>query len=223
MKRLQIIFLCFILIIGISACAKQIENTGGNGPVIQSEEAENTLTIDDGKIIIEAIKGTDGLFVEKGDRAEAENISSIVITNNSDEMLEYAVFPFHVNQYERADFIVSALPAGESAVVMESFARPFSKEDEYEIDSKAVLTAYAEEKTESDKVEITTENDMITVKNVSDDTISATVVYKYYQGDMYYGGIAFSGSFEDIKPGESVSKKSDCFGENCKIVNLKVE
>lgn len=230
MKKIQIIFLCFVLIFGVAACTEEASTPGSSLPQTQQAKktAEETkeealLTLDGGKISILSIKGIDGPFVEKGERIEAENIACVVIRNNSDEMLEYGSFSFRVNQYERADFSISALGAGENAVVMESLARPYSDGDKYEIDGSSVITAYKKAQTKSEKVELTTENNVITIKNISDETVTATVIYKYYKDGMYYGGIAFSGRFEDIGPGETVSKTSDSFDESCRIVNLTVE
>lgn len=234
MKKTVILLLCFSFIAALSACTKN--SATGEEAATASQKSEQTAeaaenednnetlkTLDEGRIEIVSIKGTDGLFVEKGEEIQVNNIASIVIKNRSDKMLEYAKISYRVNKYERADFEISALPAGESAVVMESLAREYSESDDYECDEASLLTAYKNADENPDGVEIESGDGIIAVKNVSDKAINATVIYKYYIDGQYYGGIAFSGKFEKVAPGETVTKESDRINEKCRIVNIEIE
>ena len=74
-----------------------------------------------------------------------------------------------------------------------------------------------------DKIQITTDGGNITVKNISDSPISEmSIYYKYLIDGIYYGGIAFSGKFQDIQPGESVTQTSERFSKNGVIVNTRI-
>ncbi len=218
MKKISALLLCLVTVFALSSCGKETPGKTQSQPVEQE-----FMTLDHGNIVVEKLQGVDGLFVEKGNQDEVKNVSALVIRNDSDRMLEYLSFSFRVNTYERADFIVSALPAGEKVIVMESFAREFNSADKYELDSDSVIFTYCDAAAESPYVEVKTEGANITVKNKTEKSVNASVVYRYYKDGMYYGGIAFRGTFEDILPGGSVTKKSDRFNENCKIVNVVAE
>lgn len=217
MKKVISLLLCILFVFSLSACGKE------KAEEEKEKTEESFMVLDEGNIVIEKLEGVDGLFVEKGNQDEVKNVSALVIKNNSEQMLEYLSLSFRVNTYERADFTVSALPAGEKVIVMESFARAFNSEDKYEIDDNSTIFTYCEAGSDSEAAEVKTDGANITVKNKTAENINATVVYKYYKDGMYYGGIAFRGKFEDIIPGGSVTKKSDRFNESCKIVNVVVE
>lgn len=219
MKRTLSLILCFIMIFSFSACVDSTENMGGN----ETEKPKDFLVLDEGNISVVSMQGVSGLFVEQGKQDKVENVVALTVKNNSDKMLEYGVISFRVNEYERADFKISALPAGESVLVMETLARPYSKDDKYVIDYSVNQTyfSYSDASTSSDKVKITANGSDISIKNLTDKVLSTTVVYKYYQNDLYYGGIAFRGQFENIASGETMTKTSSRFDDaNCRIVNV---
>lgn len=212
MKKLVSLILCFAVLFSFAACGKETE-----------EEIKDYLTLDNGNISIVSLQVVSGLFVEKGNQDNVENVAALVVKNNSEKMLEYSVISFRVNTYERAEFTVSALPAGESVLVMESLARPFSVDDEYTLADESTIFSYCDASIVSDKAELQINGSEFNLTNKTDLPLNATVVYKYYQNGMYYGGIAFRGNFEDIKPHETKTEVSSRFNENCKVVNFIVE
>ena len=132
---------------------------------------------------------------------------------------------FRVNEYERAEFEIKAVPAGAQALVMEITARQYSADDKYTLinDGESSFAAYCDASMNDDKIQITTDGGNITVKNISDSPISEmSIYYKYLIDGIYYGGIAFSGKFQDIQPGESVTQTSERFSKNGVIVNTRI-
>ena len=208
--------MCLLLPLSLASCKGKTEQDKADG----QQGAVFPMKLDGGKIIIEKIEGVDGLFVEKGGNDEVKGVAAVIVKNASDKMLEYANISFKVNQYEGADFVVSALPAGESAIVMESFARSFSSDDVYEPNAQESAFTYCDASPKADGIEIKTDGADITVKNNTDKELSPCIVYKYYRDGMYYGGIAFRGTFENIAAGGSVTRTSDRFTDDCKIVNI---
>lgn len=210
--------MCMLMLVPFAACKEKTAETKPD----KTEEQKTIfpMELDGGKIIIEKIEGVDGLFVERGGKDEVKGVTALILKNKSGKMLEYADISFRVNQYEGADFIVSALPAGESTVVMESFARQFSADDIYELNAQKTAFTYCDASAKAKGIEIKIDGADITVKNNTDKTLSPCIVYKYYRDGMYYGGIAFRGTFENIAAGGSVTKTSDRFTDDCKIVNI---
>ena len=211
MKKLISLLVCVAILFTFASCAKK------------EIEKEDFLTLDNGNISVVSLQGVSGLFVEKGNQDEVKNVAALIVKNNSDRMLEYCVISFRVNDYERADFNISALPAGESVIVMETLARTYSSDDKYAVDNESTIFSYCDSSLLSDVAELKTEGSDFMLKNRSDKPVSATVVYKYYKDGMYYGGIAFRGKFENVAPGETMKKTSNRFNEDCRIVNITVD
>ena len=127
----------------------------------------------------------------------------MLITNNSDQMLQVALIDFQVNSNETASFKVTNLPAGTSTLVLESNKREFSDNDTYTYGNAA--TGYMDQPTlEEDKVELKTENGKITLKNKTDKELKTVYVYyKYMQiGGAYFGGITYRTPFENVGAGK---------------------
>lgn len=219
MKKIIIAVLCLLMLTALASCGGK----PGGGTVSQADAPQFPMKLDGGRVTVEELMSVDGVFVEKGNADEVKNVSAARITNNSDEMLEYGVISFQVNGIERAEYIISALPAGESAVVMESFARGWMDSDEYSVEKDKCMFSYCSASDKSDEADVSVSGSEISVTNKTDHPLNVTIVYKYIEKDSFYGGIAFRGRFENISPGETVKRTSDRFGENTKIVNIITE
>lgn len=220
-KKVIAALLCAALLLTAAGCSRGSPGEASTAQTTQEEEKPQfPMTLDNGKVTVAELFGADGLFTEKGNLDEVKNVTALRVKNNSGEMLEYGMLSFKVNGIERAEFAVSALPAGESVVVMESFARPWSEEDSFELEKDKTAFAYKTAQTENEDVRLEIKGSEFTVTNLSDENRDITIVYKYFKNNTYYGGIAFRGKFENISPGETVKKVSDRFDENCKIVNI---
>lgn len=182
-----------------------------------------SFTLDNGNVTVSPVSSVSGIFAERGGNDRVKNVCAVTVKNNSGRMLEYGTVTMNVNGEEYAEFIISALPAGESALVMESLARPYSKKDEFTLRRDKSTFSYCDANTNPKDVSVTTDGSTITVKNNTDKTLTALITYKYYKDGVYYGGIAFRGEFADIPQGESLRKVSERFNESCRIVNIVTE
>lgn len=219
MKRIISVLLCASMLFSLAACKGNITKPEQG---TTETEPQYLYEADSGKLKIISLNGADGIFVEKGKKDEVKQTATLTVLNDSDRMLEYAVIAFKVNEYERAEFIVSALPAGRECVVMETTARVFGSDDKYTLDSKACTFAYCDATPDTPEAEIKTEGSTISVTNKTDAQRDILVTYKYFLDGKFYGGIAFRGKFEKVKPGETVEKSSTHFGSDCKIVNVTI-
>lgn len=210
MKRVFSVVLCVVMLLAFSSCKKD-------------EPIENFCEADEGKISVISLDAVDGLFVEKGNQDKVESVATIIVKNNSDRMLEYGTVVFNVNEYERAEFVISALPAGEKCLVMETTARRLEKDDEYKLRTTDSVFAYCDASVQSEKYELTVDNSTFKLQNKTDIPLTAKIAYKYYKDGMYYGGIAFRGTFESVQPHTTMEKTSKRFTDDCKIVNITTE
>ena len=168
----------------------------------ETEKAEQ-IVLSDSNLTVESIGAYSGSFIEDGSDEATKNVTAMLITNNSDQMLQVALIDFQVNSNETASFKVTNLPAGTSTLVLESNKREFSDNDTYTYGNAA--TGYMDQPTlEEDKVELKTENGKITLKNKTDKELKRVYVYyKYMQiGGAYFGGITYRTPFENVGAGK---------------------
>ncbi|MCQ2471917.1 MAG: hypothetical protein MJ147_07775 [Clostridia bacterium] len=215
MKKVICIFLCIAMLFAFASC---------KGKNIKEEKKENIFCeADNGMLTVLSLDSASGIFVEKGNQDNVKGVATIIVRNNSKQMLEYGKIVFRVNDIERAEFIVNGLPAGEQCVVMETTARPLEKDDVYKINIDDSMFSYCDASTESEKYTLNVEGSTIKVTNNTDAPLTVRVAYKYYKDNRYYGGICFRGSFEKIAPGKTMEKTSNRFNGNCKIVSITTE
>lgn len=218
MKKLISIILCAAVLFSLASCKG--ENGGETTIPETTEKAGPMLTLDGGNVEVLSMNSADGIFVEDGRKIDVKQVASIVVQNNSSRMLADAEIWFKVNNEEYASFEVMALPAGEKCVVMEKTARTMKQEDNYVLDRSLSKFAYSDSTAENKNVDVQTEGSTIRITNKTDSTLSTRITYRYFLNGMYYGGIAFTGEFKDIKPGETMEKNSSIFGNDCKIVGV---
>ncbi len=188
-----------------------------------TEKAEQ-IVLSDPNLTVESIGAYSGSFIEDGSDEATKNVTAMLITNNSDQMLQVALIDFQVNSNETASFKVTNLPAGTSTLVLESNKREFSDKDTYTYGNAA--TGYMEQPTlEEDKVELKTENGKITLKNKTDKELKRVYVYyKYMQiGGAYFGGITYRTPFENVGAGKEAEAVAAHFNpDSSQIMGVQI-
>lgn len=186
----------------IQGYSAKVGDSDKNDNSKETEKAEQ-IVLSDPNLTVESIGAYSGSFIEDGSDEATKNVTAMLITNNSDQMLQVALIDFQVNSNETASFKVTNLPAGTSTLVLESNKREFSDDDTYTYGNAA--TGYMDQPTlEEDKVELKTENGKITLKNKTDKELKRVYVYyKYVQiGGAYFGGITYRTPFENVGAGK---------------------
>ena len=188
-----------------------------------TEKAEQ-IVLSDSNLTVESIGAYSGSFIEDGSDEATKNVTAMLITNNSDQMLQVALIDFQVNSNETASFKVTNLPAGTSTLVLESNKREFSDKDTYTYGNAA--TGYKDQPTlEEDKVELKTENGKITLKNKTDKELKTVYVYyKYMQiGGAYLGGITYRTPFENVGAGKEAEAVAAHFNpDSSQIMGVQI-
>lgn len=168
-------------------------------------------------LVVENIGQYTGQFIEDGSDKPVVNVLSLLVTNNSNEVVQYAEINLKVNGNKNAVFKVTNLPPKTSTLVMESTGKiEFNKDDKYtyvdSIQAKLDKMSLSE-----DKIKITKQEDgVIGIKNISGkDLDTVYVYYKYFQqGGAYLGGITYRVKFENVKAGATVEEKTSHFSKN---------
>ncbi|MBO5070133.1 MAG: hypothetical protein J6C37_07205 [Roseburia sp.] len=134
-----------------------------------------------------------GAFVEDGTNEIVSGVLMLVVTNISETDLQYAQITLPTEEGE-AQFSISTLPAGESAVILEQNRMPYTGQEDC---SMAVISNIATfDETLSlceNQLELQILDGAINVTNISGEDITGDVViyYKNAADDLYYGGITY--------------------------------
>lgn len=207
----------------IQGYSAKVGDSDKNDNSKETEKAEQ-IVLFDSNLTVESIGAYSGSFIEDGSDEATKNVTAMLITNNSDQMLQVALIDFQVNSNETASFKVTNLPAGTSTLVLESNKREFSDKDTYTYGNAA--TGYMDQPTlEEDKVELKTENGKITLKNKTDKELKTVYVYyKYMQiGGAYLGGITYRTPFENVGAGKEAEAVAAHFNpDSSQIMGVQI-
>lgn len=207
----------------IQGYSAKVGDSDKNDNSKETEKAEQ-IVLSDPNLTVESIGAYSGSFIEDGSDEATKNVTAMLITNNSDQMLQVALIDFQVNSNETASFKVTNLPAGTSTLVLESNKREFSDNDTYTYGNAA--TGYMDQPTlEEDKVELKTENGKITLKNKTDKKLKRVYVYyKYMQiGGAYFGGITYRTPFENVGAGKEAEAVAAHFNpDSSQIMGVQI-
>lgn len=207
----------------IQGYSAKVGDSDKNDNSKETEKAEQ-IVLSDSNLTVESIGAYSGSFIEDGSDEATKNVTAMLITNNSDQMLQVALIDFQVNSNETASFKVTNLPAGTSTLVLESNKREFSDKDTYTYGNAA--TGYMDQPTlEEDKVELKAENGKITLKNKTDKELKRVYVYyKYVQiGGAYFGGITYRTPFENVGAGKEAEAVAAHFNpDSSQIMGVQI-
>ena len=207
----------------IQGYSAKVGDSDKNDNSKETEKSEQ-IVLSDSNLTVESIGAYSGSFIEDGSDEPTKNVTAMLITNNSDQMLQVALIDFQVNSNETASFKVTNLPAGTSTLVLESNKREFSDDDTYTYGNAA--TGYMDQPTlEEDKVELKTENGKITLKNKTDKELKRVYVYyKYVQiGGAYFGGITYRTPFENVGAGKEAEAVAAHFNpDSSQIMGVQI-
>lgn len=207
-----------------------INKIEGYTPAKSNEEglvANMTLpySIPNKNLDILSIGQYEGKFVEDGSDDKKDNVLAIVVKNTSDKTISSGEIKLRkIGTSKSIKFIFTNLKAGSSALVMESTGEVnFNGEDKYVYISSSINT---EESTSlmEDKIEVTTKDKNITVKNLTNKNLNT--VYVYYKivtdGNCYLGGITYRAKFENVKGEKSVTADTLHFSnKNSEIIKIE--
>lgn len=174
-------------------------------------------SVENTDLVIENIGQYTGPFVEDGSDTPTANVLSILVKNNSDQVIQYGEINVKINKKDTVTFKVSNLEPKTSALVMESSGKvEYKEDDKYKVVDS--LDATIEKMPMMDKqIQIVSSEDKkIKIKNISDKDLGT--VYVYYKniqnGGAYLGGITYRAKFENMKAGAILEAETSHFYKN---------
>ena len=162
-----------------------------------------------------------GAFVEDGSDAPVEHVAAMLVTNDTNEFLDLATFEYEIDGKE-ATFVVTGLPPGKSAWVMERNRLTIKDGADFKYINKT--TAYKKEVVSStDKITLSANGNMLTAVNNTNEKLEGVFVYyktRHTDGN-YLGGITYRTTFGDLEPGERKTELAGHFDkEKSEIVRI---
>lgn len=162
-----------------------------------------------------------GQFVEDGRDELVENVAAMLVTNRSEQYLDLATLTYDVDGHE-AVFVVTGLPAGSSAWVME--AGRMTIPDDAKFTLVDCVTAFRDDVTvDTDAVSIYAEANMLTAVNNTRETLEGVFVYykTLHTDGNFFGGITYRVDFGDLDPGCAAEALAGHYSvENSRIVRI---
>ncbi|MBQ8621897.1 MAG: hypothetical protein IJ422_06250 [Oscillospiraceae bacterium] len=145
-----------------------------------------------------------GQYVEDGRDEPVENVAAILVTNTSDSFLDLATLTYTIDG-KTATFVVTGLPAGRSAWVMENSRMTIGADASFTfVDCVSAFRDNAVTSTRN--LTIRSNGNMLTAINNTGTTLkNVAVYYKVVHTDgNYFGGITYMASFDTLAPGEAL-------------------
>ena len=163
----------------------------------------------DDSILCERYSSFSGQYVEDGSDIPVENVAAVLVTNQTKEFLDLATIEYEIDG-RQATFVVTGLPAGKSAWVMEKNQMTITKGEEFKYIDKTTAFKSGVVKT-TDKITLSAEGNMLTAVNNTDEKLEGVFVYykTLHTDGNYLGGITYMTTFGDLEPGE---KKTELAG-----------
>ncbi len=154
------------------------------------EEVEQDL----GKgLMITDIGSYTGLFVEDGSDTVVSRVLMVVVKNIGASTIQYGEVKLTDGE-KTANFKITTLPPGESAVLLELNKMPYSEGKALTQGSVGNVATFATEPGLcQDRLKIQTLNGVLNITNISGEDIEGDIViyYKNAASDMLYGGITY--------------------------------
>ena len=163
-----------------------------------------------------------GAYVEDGSDEAVENVACILVKNHSEGYIDYALLHAQFGDTV-GEFILTGIPAGGSAWVMES-SRLSLKGDEDYFYVDQTLSQIRTENMIDPRAEVKFSKGAVEVKNVGTEDLPAVKLYykQLHKDGNFLGGITYTLTTGELPAGQSVSLLSAHSTEDsCVLVRLE--
>ena len=198
---------------------------GGDDPETALERPHAILdyAIPDTGLVIESVGQYTGPNIEDGQDTPTGNAASVVLRNDSDRVLQYAMLTLQAGEAQ-VSFKITTLPPGARVQAIALDGQAYQPEATYSYLS--CETAYSDSISKMDTLFRTEgESGSLTLTNLSDESYQhVSVYYKYIQDDIYLGGITYRCTFENVAPGASLQQAAGHYDPaTCEIMMLTTD
>lgn len=187
------------------------------------ETSNYPMNVFNNDITIRMIGRYSGPFVEDGSNQNVDDVFGIVLHNNSNQMIEACFLTFENQNGTTLQFNAGSIPANSDIFVLESNRNQLLENDT--IHFQQCLCSYVDHWHEfNDLVEVKCINQAFELKNLSDQNLNKIYVcYKNKVNDIYFGGITYRVTFNNIEAKQSYTKDGLHFNMLSEVVYINGE
>lgn len=171
-------------------------------PVVASMSMSLPWQIENTPLIIQAITGYEGAYIEDGSDEEVVDVAALVLYNTGSAMLSQARVIVYTQQGE-LEFYLTNLPEKSGILVLETHRRPW--QPQALLSCQASYTTAPEDSAHSGLRIRQLEGRTLELANMTDEIIdNATLIHKGWSGEIgcYIGGITYQTRLPAIYPGQ---------------------
>lgn len=184
------------------------ETTADSVSDSDNDDPDKPLVIGSG-INLMKLSTVDGEFVEDGSDDAVKGVMAATFKNVLDKTLQYAKLQIKIGE-EVYNFEISTIPAGESVIAFETSRKSAPSGILGDVTMTAVHIVYfeIEQPLMEDTLEITVENGIIKIENISNESITRdfSVFYKNKNEETFIGGITYRVRIVDtLEPGKTLT------------------
>lgn len=231
MKRIITIGLLLSLLLSLCACKKKPKET--EAPTEESTTTQSTATEEATEesteeptekpeaLSVLEYGSFDGVYVEDGSDEDVEDIFCILVQNTSGGYLDYGVIHAQIGE-KIGQFVVTGLPAGQSAWVLEKDRMTIDNQDDFAYLEQTVSQIRTEDMIDP-RVKAEPRNGSIVLTNQGEQSVDfVQVYYKQLHSDgNFLGGITYTVKAENLVPGQSLTVLTGHSKiDGCKIVRI---
>lgn len=186
-------------------------------------DTEPTVSIFEQKKVLSVLDwgSYKGLFVEDGSDEAVDNVACLLIHNTTEQYLDYGVVTATIGD-EDCSFVVTGLPGGASAWVLEKDRKGMTEDASYTYQDETV-SELRDISSEDERVSIELLDGKIAVTNLSEGTLESVRIYykQIHTDDNFLGGITYTTKTEALEPGQRVEiPAGHSTAENCAVVRI---
>ena len=158
-------------------------------------------------LLVREIGSHTGPYWEDGSDEQVTDVLSMTVTNVTEDPIQYAQITMELPE-GTATFSVTALPAGETAVLLETGRMRYDKSIDYGSATVECQNLAGFDKPlslQEQKLEIQLLDGALNITNISGEDIAGTIIlcYKNVENGIYQGGIGYRIRLEEgLKAGE---------------------
>lgn len=181
------------------------ENTSDaseDGSALEAPAGEFAGELQDSGLTIQGIQAYSGTFIETNEDSDCSNVATAMLTNTTDKAISLAIVTISAGENQWR-FEASTIPAGASVIVQEKNGAQY---EDITVSCESVEIGFLDDVSKmEEKISIEeTEDGGLTVTNISsEDCPVLRIFYKMKEGDIYFGGITYAVTLENLTAGSS--------------------
>lgn len=179
--------------------------------------------LEESQLTIRAMGTYTGPYVENGSNLNIKDTLGIVVHNNSNKMIEVCYLTFESKDGTTLSFLASSIPANADVFILEMNQYKVQDDDSFEY-KNSTSTYVQDTQNYNNTIKVTCRDKAFAVENTSDKAYNKIYVcYKNKVNNIYFGGITYRVTFENVKPNTIVKRSGNHFNVLSEVVYVTVE